>query len=245
MKKPITQYNYQLWSGIAFLLAMLLALGFGFSQITDWLEDEQQAPIQHIIVTGERSQVDQLALEKLIREKHAGSFFELNVDKLHRDLEMMPWIYHASVRKRWPNSLNIYVVEQVAEAKWNNDLLLNQYGESFPASYKGAKLPDLYGPGGSERTALQGYKAMQSLLKSARLSIDELTLSERFAWNIRLTNGVKLNLGRVEFVNRLQRFVDVYPLLEQQDKQLDYVDLRYDTGLAVGWKSNQVTQKES
>ena len=65
-----------------------------------------------------------------------------------------------------------------------------------------------------------------------------------------------LNLGREERVKRVQRFMDIYPLikthLEQQAKQhkkqknnsekelkqaVDYIDLRYDTGLAVGWKS--------
>ena len=61
-----------------------------------------------------------------------------------------------------------------------------------------------------------------------------------------------LNLGREERVKRVQRFMDVYPLikthLEDQFKKqnnhkkqlkqaVDYIDLRYDTGLAVGWKS--------
>ena len=61
-----------------------------------------------------------------------------------------------------------------------------------------------------------------------------------------------LNLGREERVKRVQRFMDVYPLikahLKHESKQknnnkkqlkqaVDYIDLRYDTGLAVGWKS--------
>lgn len=245
MSEERQQINFPFWGGVAFLGLVLLTLVYGFWVIADWLEDEQQAPIQFISVTGDRTQINDQEVEALIREKHAGSFFELNVNKLHRDLEMMPWVYHASVRKRWPNSLNVYVVEQVAAARWNSDLLLNEYGESFPAYYKGDSLPELYGPVGSEETALRGYRSMQSLLNSAELSINELTLSERFAWNIRLSNGIKLNLGRIEFVNRLQRFVDIYPLLQQQNKQLDYVDLRYDTGLAVGWKTSQETQKES
>jgi cell division protein FtsQ len=34
--------------------------------------------------------------------------------------------------------------------------------------------------------------------------------------------------------------MDIYPeikLNKKQDQQVDYVDLRYDTGLAVGWKT--------
>lgn len=237
--------NHASWGGLAFLVLVLLSLVYAAVVINDWLEDEQQAPIQQIVVSGERRFIEDEQVRMLVRENHSGSFFELNVEQVHKDLEAMPWIYRASVRKRWPNSLNIYVVEQVAAASWNSDLILNQYGESFPAQAPELGLPELFGPGGSEQTALQGYIAMQSLLDRAKLTISELTLSERFAWNIRLDNGIRLNLGRIEFVDRLQRFVDLYPLLKKQQKQLDYVDLRYDTGLAVGWKTEHALEQES
>ena len=79
---------------------------------------------------------------------------------------------------------------------------------------------------------------MQTILTGAALPIDELFLSERFAWQITLQNQVRLNLGRQEFIDRLQRFVDVYPLLKQDKRAVEYVDLRYDTGLAVGWSAH-------
>ena len=158
-------------------------------------------------------------------------------------VEAMPWVYRASVRKRWPSGLEIFVVEQQPAAIWNGDMLLNQYGDAFNAQLSPADLtekitlPNLYGPGGSEQTALQGYRNMQSLLETSNLYIVEMFLSERFAWNVQLNNGIKLNLGRTEFIGRLQRFVDLLPLISQQEKQVDYVELRYDTGLAVGWKT--------
>jgi cell division protein FtsQ len=148
------------------------------------------------------------------------------------------------VRKQWPNRLTVYVVEQKAVAHWNDDLLLNPYGETFAGGDVSRDLPRLYGPGGSEKTALQGFHAMQTLLAGAALPIDELFLSERFAWQITLKNAIKLNLGRQEFIDRLQRFVDVYPLLKEQPKAVEYIDLRYDTGLAVGW-SDEHKQSEN
>ena len=106
-------------------------------------------------------------------------------------------------------------------------------------------LPRLYGPGGSEKTALEGYNAMHALIATTDMMLDELSLSERFAWQVQLKNGIKLNLGRQEFIDRLQRFIDVYPLLAQQEKAVKYVDLRYDTGVAVGWKDDSATDEES
>jgi len=41
-------------------------------------------------------------------------------------------------------------------------------------------------------------------------------------------------------MKRLSRFVELYPVLQQQaqtdGKEISYVDLRYDSGAAVGWK---------
>jgi cell division protein FtsQ len=232
----------QFYLGLGFFILVLGLLLLGMIKLNVWLEDEQQAPVQDIFVSGQRTFIDDSQIESLIKDTQPGSFFELNVDETHKAVESMPWVYRASVRKRWPSGLEIYVVEQIPAAVWNNDMLLNQYGDVFDGQIQdsklvlNAKLPSLYGPGGSEQTALQGYRNMQSLLDATELYIVEMFLSERFAWNVQLNNGIRLNLGRTEFINRLQRFVDLLPLISKQEKQVDYVDLRYDTGLAVGWK---------
>ena len=234
-----TQSKAHLIGGLLFLISILTGLVVGGMQVHAWLQDEQRAPVQVVDFSGDFKHIDVLKLERLIRESQPGSFFSLDVNDVFELIEAQPWVYRASVRKQWPNTLKIYLVEQTAVAQWNEDLLLNPYGESFGASADGLSLPKLFGPGGSERTALEGFNAMQTLLSSMELPIVELSLSERFAWQIQLENGVELNLGRQEFIDRLQRFIDVYPLLVKQPNAIEYVDLRYDTGLAVGWKQRE------
>jgi cell division protein FtsQ len=70
-----------------------------------------------------------------------------------------------------------------------------------------------------------------------------MSLSERFAWRLTLVGGLTLDLGRTEFIDRVQRFVDLYPLLINNERYLEYVDLRYDTGMAVGWKSDTLLKR--
>jgi cell division protein FtsQ len=77
------------------------------------------------------------------------------------------------------------------------------------------------------------------MLEFNELSIDELVLSERYSWQLTLNDGVRLNLGREERIERIQRFMDVYQNIketQEDNKLVDYIDLRYDTGVAVGWK---------
>ncbi|NMH59210.1 cell division protein FtsQ/DivIB [Alteromonas ponticola] len=223
------------WSGIVFLVLVLTGLVVAGVKTYDWLQDEQRMPVQAVDFSGDYQHVDVVKLERLIRQSQPGSFFSLDVNEVYQLVEAQPWIYRASVRKQWPNKLKIYLVEQTPVAQWNDDMLLNPYGETFNATAAGLQLPKLFGPGGSEKTALEGYHAMHSLLATMGIAIRELSLSERFAWQVQLDNDVQLNLGRKEFIDRLQRFVDIYPLLAKQPKQVRYVDLRYDTGLAVGW----------
>ncbi|MCW8091624.1 cell division protein FtsQ/DivIB [Alteromonas sp. ASW11-130] len=227
--------SVQFWSGVVFLLLVLTGMVAAGIKTYEWLQDEQRMPVQVVDFSGDYKHVDVVKLEKLIRRSQPGSFFSLDVNEVYQLVEAQPWIYRASVRKQWPNKLKIYLVEQIPVAQWNDDMLLNPYGETFNAAGEGLVLPKLFGPGGSEKTALEGYNAMQSLLVTMGISIRELSLSERFAWQVELNNDVQLNLGRQEFIDRLQRFVDIYPLLAKQPKQVRYVDLRYDTGLAVGW----------
>ena len=136
----------------------------------------------------------------------------------------------------------IYVVDQKPIAHWNGDFLINENGKAFQADIKRLveKLPAFFGPEGSEKVALENFRNLNKLLDFSQLSIDELVLSERFAWQLILDDGVTINLGRDNRVERIQRFMDVYPQIKlntKQGQQVDYVDLRYDTGLAVGWKT--------
>lgn len=229
--------------GLGFFITVILGLIVAGFKLNLWLQDEQRAPVSNIVVSGDIRFIKKQQIADVIARRQPGSFFELDVELTHQLVEAMPWVYRASVRKRWPRGLEIYVVEQQPAAIWNGDMLLNEYGDVFNGQISdeqvkhALKLPTLFGPGGSEYTALQGYRNMQSLLDVTNLRIVEMFLSERFAWNIQLNNGVKLNLGRTEFIDRLQRFVDILPLISEQQKEVEYIDLRYDTGLAVGWKA--------
>lgn len=225
-------------AGMVFLLIVLVLFAIAGRGIAQWLQDEQKVPLRQVLVSGDLQHLSANDIDNAVRMGAAMSLFSIDVDEAHRAIESLPWVYQASIRKSWPDTLKVYVIEQVAVAHWNEDMLLNQYGGAFDATWQGETLPALFGPGGSEQTVLQGLKAMQSLLDGSKLTIIELSLSERYAWHLKLANGIQLHLGRTEFIDRLQRFIDVYPLLLKNEKAVAYVDLRYDTGLAVGWRED-------
>jgi cell division protein FtsQ len=255
--KQFTSVNQQALSfglGLAFFICVLISLISIGWWLKNTLIDQENLPVNSVVISGEMPYTKQEEVLTAMNTINLGNFFQVDVNEIQSKVSALPWVYSVSVRKQWPNEVKIYVVDQTPIALWNGDFLLNQFGKAFQADNRilTHPLPHFFGPEGSELLALENYNNLNDLLEYRDLSIDELVLSERFSWQLTLNDGVMLNLGREERVKRVQRFMDVYPLikthLEHQSKQknndkkhlkqaVDYIDLRYDTGLAVGWKS--------
>ena len=80
---------------------------------------------------------------------------------IQRAVEALPWVDHARIQRRWPNSLHVTVIEQTAAARWGESGLLNTRGELFvrAAAHVPAELPRLSGPEGTECQVAQRYMA--------------------------------------------------------------------------------------
>ena len=236
------QLHWTFWFGVVFFVAVILGI-LSFSVfLNKRLSAEESVPVTSIVILGEMPYTTRLDIEKAIEQVNLGNFFNLDVNEVQQKVAKLPWVYSVSVRKKWPDALNIYVVDQKPVAHWNGDFLININGDAFQADVDRLheKLPAFFGPEGSEQLALDNFKNLNNLLELSHLMIDELMLSERFAWQLTLDDGVMINLGRNNRIERIQRFMDVYPQIKLNKKagqQVDYVDLRYDTGLAVGWKA--------
>ncbi|WP_286233474.1 cell division protein FtsQ/DivIB [Thalassotalea sediminis] len=241
------QLHWSFWFGVGFFVLVILSLCYLGWLMSERLTAQETAPVTSVVINGEMPYTTRADIEKAIESVNLGNFFQVDVNKVQRQVSDLPWVFSASVRKQWPNELKIYVVDQQPVAFWNGDFLINAQGVAFQADTSRVEkaLPAFYGPEGSEQTALENYTNLSDILAYGKLSIDELMLSERYSWQLTLNDGVSLNLGREDRVQRIQRFIDVYPQIKKTAKakqQIDYVDLRYDTGLAVGWKP--LTEKE-
>lgn len=244
--------------GLVFFIVVLFSLITISFWLTQHFIGQESAPVTSIDISGEMPYSQRSDIINAIDQVDMGNFFQVDVNEVQSYVLNLPWVYSVAVRKQWPNELKIYVVDQNPVALWNGNFLINQAGQVFQADVERINhyLPNFFGPEGSELLALENYKDLNALLDFKALKIDELVLSERFSWQLTLDDGVTLNLGREERVERIQRFMDVYPIIKaqlkakkitekQQNQAVDYIDLRYDTGLAVGWKTvDSITQNK-
>ena len=228
------------WGGVAFFLFVIGFIAWLVSAGLNWMTDANRLPLSQLVIQGKLEYLSADDVRQgILQLDHLGSFMTQDVDEIQLALEALPWISRASVRKQWPDSIKVFVVEHQPAAIWNQQYLVNTDGEVFeaPAEQVTEKhLAGLSGPDGSSHEVLTALREMQPRLQLAGFDIARLALNERRAWRVWLKNGIRLELGREARMERLERFIGIYPELEQQGKAIEYVDLRYDTGAAVGWK---------
>lgn len=232
-------------AGIIFLLiVMATVLWSGWSVIV-WMKDANRLPLSRLVVTGERHYTTNDDIRLAILALGApGTFMTQDVNVIQQQIERLPWIKQVSVRKQWPDELKIHLVEYAPVARWNDSYMVDAGGKSFslPAERVGKlKLPLLYGPEGSEQDVLEGYRTLSSMLAANKYTLKMVAMSARHSWQLALDSNVRLELGRDDRAGRLQRFIKLYPVLQQQgqveSKRVSYVDLRYESGASVGWAS--------
>jgi cell division protein FtsQ len=196
----------------------------------------QSIPVERITVTGTLQHTQTEAVQTMVQPALQGGFLNADLTLLREQLEDLPWIYEATVRRRWPNALEINVIEQLPIARWGEDGFLNHEAEVFQTTREGSwdTLPLLRGGEGDARVLMARYQRLEELLQPLAIQVAELSIDGRGQLNVVLDSGTELRLGNEEFVERIQRFVAVYQSdLGQRAAELVRVDLRYETGMAV------------
>ena len=196
-------------------------------------------PLRNLVVEGTFQRVTPIQVEAAVADGLKSGFLSVNLEGLRERVQDLDWVDRASVGRRWPDTLIVRVTEHQAAARWNESGLLNVRGELFTehSQHAFAELPSLAGPPGTERDVARRYLAVRGKLVESELSLERLELDARGSWRLVLGGGQEVRLGRRDIDERLYRFFDVVaPALAGELRGVEYVDLRYTNGFAVGWR---------
>ncbi len=196
--------------------------------------------LNRLTVSGRLQHVDPAAVRSAVLPAVGKGFFDTRVDAVSAAVKQIPWVAQADVRREWPHTLHVEVVEEVPVARWNADGLMDAQGRVFiRADTKAyAALPLLSGRDADAQDVLAEYDTLSNLVAPRGLTIAELSVDARGAATVLLNDGIEVRLGREDAAARLARFTAMaLPALNARLAAVAYVDMRYTNGFAVGWKT--------
>ena len=238
-----TQHDEEMGPKVNHVALSQAAFSILFTAFVAWsvyfLLDPGTLPIRQVRIEGEFSNLAAGKLHELVSNSIHGNFIHLDVAAVRNTLLADPWVHDVTVQRVWPDSISVYVTEQIAVARWMDTGLLNKSGQYFaPAKNTFPEdLPLLEGPAGTQVMVLEKYFFLEPLLRPRGLSLDVLRLDGRRAWWFKLHGGLQVELGRENFEERATRFVKIVAdALGSRRPDAGKIDMRYPNGYAVLWK---------
>jgi cell division protein FtsQ len=227
----------------ALLLAVAIALALGAA--LTWLAQRPVFALKRIDVRGDLQHVTAASIRAAIAGRLKGNYFTMRLNDTRRLLETVPWVARVSVRRTWPNRLQVTLTEHRALGIWDDGRLLSDDGELFVANAAEAEihgpLPTFSGPAAVAREVARRYYEFSALLAPLALIVDGVDVSERRAWSLHVS-GPGLAAGRIELGRdapvalsaRLEQLIAAYPMVVAHfGGPSARIDARYPNGLAA------------
>jgi cell division protein FtsQ len=222
---------------IGWSLAVALVVLPVVAVLNGWVGDKQW-PLTRLRATGEFERVDAEQLRQSLMPYAEQGFFAVRLDEAQAAVARLPWVERAEVRKRWPDVLEVHVIEHRPFARWGEARLLSEQGRLFPAQgiEVPANLPRLAGPDTRISEVVKFYNQSRTLFAPLGVGVDRVELDARGSWTLGLGSGATVVVGRNQPQDRLQRFVRIVPqLMSQRVQVLARADLRYTNGFSLTW----------
>jgi cell division protein FtsQ len=228
---------------LADILIVLGVAGLAWASLTA-LQRLPVFPLREVVLTTAPKQVSAEQIAHTARSAVVGNFFTVDLEAARAAFEKLPWVRTATVRRTWPNGLSLTLEEHEAAARWrpfsgNEGSLVNVQGEVFVADLpeNASALPRLSGPEGSAAEVLAHHAEFNSVLAGIDRRVEAVALSPRRAWQLKLDDGVAIELGRDQerhpLAERLARFVAHYESIKAHLGAVRVADMRYPNGFAL------------
>lgn len=231
------------WWTVARATAVCLVVGFALYRTVTFVLASEALTVTRISVQGNQ-RMSRGEVLGLLDGLSGSSIVMTDLEGWRQKLLASPWVADASIRRMFPGTLAVVVVERapMGVGRINGALyLIDETGtviDEFGPNYADLDLPIVDGlssKGGDHdavdeaRAALAG-RLMVDLQRRPGLAeqVSQIDVTDaRNAAVILKGDTAILRVGDERFAERLQSYLDLMPALREQMPDLDYVDLRF------------------
>lgn len=168
------------------------------------------------------------AIDEFINKKKF--IFSVNANDLLGHFENQSKIRTIDIKKKLPFSLLIDLKNHIPTFLWNNEKVLNEYGESIVYKNFNNNLIILEGPENLFDEVLDSYKVLNNLFKKRNLNISKLSLSNNGNWKVIIKNFTEINLGKTLDYIKINQVFSFFYDRGYSLSEIKSIDFRYPDG---------------
>ena len=243
MKKGTQSRGYFI-GGIIFVVILTFIVVKGDLLLNYVMSQKDALPVRAVKIDGVFKQLTKKQIADVTGRVCAGqNIATLDLNVLKQTLLKEPWIAQVAIQKKMPDTLLLSVIEHVPAAYWNDEGLYDAKTKSiFYPDLSKFNQPLVKLGAFSDDFCQEVYESAVLFIRAmsnSRYQMVALYLDNVRSYTLTLDNGTLLILGRGQqkALTRLKRFLEVFGHSGLNIDDVEYVDLRYDVGFAVGKKS--------
>ena len=237
-RKNLLQERSGLYGKLLFILSMIVTSLVLLKMSYDYLSKPTNLPLNIVEINGDFIHLKEKNLEQQVSSLINDGFFTIDMKILRKEIMKIPWVAEVSIRRVWPDTLQMHIKEHTPLAFWGNLSYISKRSNIFSPReiHLKGNLPIFYAKNEDAEKIVSFYLNFRPVLNKKNLFIKELILNDRQEWKIIFSNNLKLALGRENVNDRITNFTSIYPkLLENFSRFPEQVDMRYEHGFAVLW----------
>lgn len=229
----------------ASVVVILLLFAFasaGVAWVYAGMIAQERWPIRWIEIDGPFERVSAEQVRARLAPLANCSFFTAEPVFMREIASEMAWVSRVTVRKSWPDTIQVTIHEHTPVAHWINGKLLAADGQQFhvPAADEIRGLPWLSSPEGQLELVFQNWLKFDDALLDIGQEIERLSVDARGSWSARLSGGTEVRFGKADLFKNLDTLVSTWAgLMQGRELPPISIDLRYTNGFAVLWPQNR------
>ncbi|HAW45367.1 MAG TPA: hypothetical protein DCW60_03340 [Sutterella sp.] len=150
--------------------------------------------VRHVRIKGEASPGDAQALQGALTSSVSGNLFTIDTEKVEDALMRLSWIKTASIRRVWPDALEIAIIKHRAIAQFEDGRFVADDGALFTIEGDApvaAGLPEFFGQEAFAPDMVKRYQAFFAVIEKTqpRFRVAEISVTDRGSWTVVLDVG--------------------------------------------------------
>ena len=229
-REPIViQINWR-WLGYLLLIMALILLAF-------WVKQKKWLVISQVSVVGNLYYQDRGEIELIAAKQLKGQdFFSINLANQQQALKQLDWVNQVEISYVWPDQLRLQVSEHFPVCVWNDDYLLNEYGQILPQIQVNLDLPQLRGEQQQAEKVMQKYKILSQRLQDFDFAVKSLEYKSYGSWVLINQHGVKVKMTDIHFNREFERLLAWLTQHTGKLAEVETIDTRYQFGVSVQYR---------